>query len=233
MPEFHTATVESITQQADNQVLIELDVPREVWAEHRQPSQYIDFSLPDCEPWRGTIANRTGQEFFEILVKDKGGRSSRIALLQAGDSVQITEPMGPGFPIHAHRNFNIILACTGVAICAMRPVIQEILLARGEWGMVSLFYGEQNDLTIAFLNEQDKWREMRIDVYPSASRPADGTYWKGHVGYIQDNFPHIRPDISHAVAFLAGHDAMIREFSDVLLRAGMPMNMLITNIEGA
>ncbi|MCX6645024.1 MAG: hypothetical protein NTY09_01495 [bacterium] len=229
MPDLFTAKVESIAPMAEDQFFLLIDVPKEIWKEHRQPSQYIEISVPGHKPWRGTIANRTGQEFFEILVKDKGGRSHTIASLQPNDLIRISKPMGAGFPIHAHRNFNIILACSGVAICSMRPVIQEILLARGEWGRVSVFYGERTDLHIAFRQEQERWREAYIDVYLSASRPSEGIYWKGHVGYVQDYLMEIRPEIRNSVAFLAGHDEMIQGFSDVLLRMGMPMNMIILN----
>ena len=230
MPELFNAKVNSIIPQADDQVMLILDVPKEVWSEHRQPSQYVEFAVPDSEPWIGTIANRTAQEFFEILVKDKGGRSRYIASLKPDDIVQISKPTGPGFPILAYRRHNIILACAGVAICAMRPVIQEILLARGQWGLVSLFYGERTDHDVAFREEQERWRESWIDVYLSASRPAEGTYWKGHVGYVQDHLLELRPDIKDTIAFLAGPDGMIREFSDALLRIGMQENKIILNV---
>jgi sulfhydrogenase subunit gamma (sulfur reductase) len=229
MPDLFTATVESIIPMAEGQFFLTLVVPKEVWKEHRQPSQYIEISIPGHEPWRGTIANRTGQEFFELIVKDKGGRSHHIASLQPNDLIQISKPMGVGFPIHEFKNFNIILGCTGVAICSMRPVIQEILLARGVWGRVSLFYGEKTDLHIAFKEEQERWREAYIDVYLSASRPSAGIYWKGHVGYVQDYLMEIRPEIRNTVAFLAGHDEMVEDFTDVLMRMGMAMNMIILN----
>ncbi len=230
MPELFTAKIESIVPHAEDQVFMMLEVPPEVWESHQQPSQYIELVVEGQEPWRGTIANRTAMEHFEILVKDKGGRSRKIATLEPKSLIQISKPMGSGFPIHAYRNHNVIMGCSGVAICAMRPVIQEIMLYRGDWGRVHLFYGERTDHHFAFIQEQEWWREAKIDVHLSASRPADGSYWKGHVGYIQDNLPLVSPEIRNTVVFLAGLDAMIVDFTDSLLRMGMPMNMINLNV---
>lgn len=230
MTELFTAKIESIVPHAEDQVFMMLDVPPEVWGSHRQPSQYIELVLEGQEPWHGTIANHTEMEHFEFLVKDKGGRSHEIAMLEPKSLIQISKPMGSGFPIHAYRKHNVILGCSGVAICAMRPVIQEIMLYRGDWGRVDLFYGERTDHHFAFIEEREWWRESRIDVHLSASRPAEGSYWKGHVGYIQDNLEAVSPEIRNTVVFLAGLDAMIEDFTDSLLRMGMRMNMIILNV---
>jgi NAD(P)H-flavin reductase len=229
VPDLFKARVIDNFPSADDQTLLRLDVPTDVWSSHIWHSQYVELILPGMPPWHATIANRPGFELFEFLVKDAGERSHRITNLKADDELEISKPMGPGFPILAYRNHDVILAASGVAICAMRPMIQEIIINRADWGNVLLFYGERTADTFAFGEERELWREGLIDIYLSASRPGEGTTWKGHVGYVQDYLVQVKPEVKNTVAFLAGRNDMINDFTDVLLRMGMPINMIFLN----
>jgi len=226
---FYPAKIRSVEPAAEGQVFLMLDVPPEVWSQHKQPAQHVKLSLPGIEPWSGTIANRPGYEFFEFLVKDIGDRSHKIASLQSGDEINISLPAGPGFPVVAHRRHNLILAATGVAICAIRPVIMEILLSRRDWGRIFLFYGERTADKFAFIEERPMWAEYSIEIFLSASQPAEGTYFRGHTGYVQDKLVAEAPDIRNTVAFLAGKDGMIEGFTQELVRLGLNPNMIFLN----
>ncbi len=210
-------------------MLFVMDVPTDVWSEHIYPAQYVELVLEDMEPWHATIASRPGQPFFEFLVKDVGERSHRISSLEVGDEIGISKPKGKGFPLLAHRKHNLLMVCCGVAICAMRPVIQDVMLARSDWMRVMLFYGERTADRIVFPDEQEKWREMRIETFLSASHPAEGTYWRGHVGWVQDHIVEIMPETEQTVAFLAGKPEMIEEVSSLLGRMNMPPNRVFLN----
>ena len=229
MSELFPATVLSNQPAAEAQVLLTFDVPSEVWSAHIQPAQYVDIILPDMTPWRGTIANRPGMSRFEFLVKDVGDRSRRIASLAPGESVRITPPMGDGFPVLAYRRMDVVMAASGVAICAMRAVIDEILLQRTDWHRILVFYGERTADRFAFAEERERWREAGIDVFLTASRPSQGTYWRGHTGYVQDHIGEMMPDLHDAVAFVAGKDAMIAGVANVLTRLKLPDNRIVLN----
>ena len=228
--ELYPARVLSNQPAAEAQVILELEVPRDVWAAHLQPAQYVDFVLPDMLPWHATIANRPGREIFEFLVKDVGDRSHRIGSLVPGDEMQITLPMGEGFPVNAYRKIDIIMAASGVAVCAMRAVIEEILLARLEWHKIMLFYGERTADRFAFVEERERWREAGIDVHLSASRPSGGTHWLGHTGYVQDRIMQMEPETRDAVAFIAGKDGMIEGTKTAFSRLNLPENRIILNL---
>jgi len=230
MDDLYCAQVIEKRPVAEAQVLLTVDVPVEVWSAHLQPAQYVDLVLPGMGPWRATIASRQGQEFFEFLVKEVGERSRRIAALEPGEEIQISRPKGEGFPLLMHRRHNLILAACGVAICAMRPVILDILLARSDWGRVLLFYGERTADRFAFLDEQDKWREGKVEIFLSASRPAEGTQWKGHAGYVQDHILETAPDTRDTVAFVAGKDEMIDGVRLALGRLNLADNKIILNV---
>jgi NAD(P)H-flavin reductase len=230
MPESYPARVVTRIPAAEAQVLLTFEVPREVWSAHREPGQYVELAVGDMRPWHGTIANRPGRETFDFLVKDVGERSHIISGLEPGDDIGLSVPKGPGFPLNANRKCDILIACCGVAICAMRSVVEEILLARNDWGRVHLFYGERTADRFALMEEQELWRENRIEIFLSASRPAEGTYWRGHVGYVQDHLHEVRPDLKNAVAFLAGKDAMVSDFTAALTFMGMLPSRIFLNI---
>ncbi|HDS29440.1 MAG TPA: hypothetical protein ENN67_00200 [Firmicutes bacterium] len=229
MTEFHTARVLSNEPIAEAQAFITLEVPREIISAHREPGQWVDIVSGEMNPWHGTIANRPGRDRLDFLVKAVGERSGIISKLKPGDEIKISAPKGPGFPLNANRRCNVIMACCGVAVCAMRSLIEEILIARHDWRTVSLFYGERTADRFAFMEEMENWKENGIDIFLSASRPAEGTYWRGHVGYVQENLMEIKPDINGTIAFLAGKDAMIDEVSSILSVMGMPPNRIFLN----
>lgn len=230
MTDFYPAIVRMIEPSSEGQCFLTVDVPSQVWSCHTQPSQHVILSLPGIRPWTATIANRPGYEFFEFLVKDVGDRSHKVASLQPGDELEISIPEGPGFPVCAHRRQNIIMAATGVAICAMRPVIMEILLSRSDWRRVHLFYGERTADRFAFIQDREIWAQYSIEMYLSASKPSEGTYYRGHAGYVQHRLVEEAPDISNTVAYLAGKDGMIDEFTRELVRLGMTPNMIFLNL---
>ena len=230
MPDLFPARVKSSRPDAEAQTFMVLDTPREVWSVHNQPAQYVDFVLPDMPPWRGTIANRPGRETFDFLVKDAGVRSHRIATLAPGDELMLTRPAGAGFPVLAVRGMDILMICCGVAICAMRAVVEEILLARSDWGRVMIFYGERTADRFALIEERERWRESGIEVFLTASRPSVGTYWRGHVGYVQEHLAMVAPQVRNAVAFLAGKDGMLDDSGVVLERLGLPRNRILVNV---
>ena len=231
MPELYPARVLESRPEAESQVLLTFEVPKEVWSEHIQPAQYVELVVGGLNPWQGTVANRPGRETFDFLVKDVGERSHRIAGLSEGDEVLVSRPRGPGFPVEAFRRYDVILMAAGVAICAMRAVIEEILLNRTEWGKVLVFYGERTADRFAFGQERERWRESGIEVHLSASRPAEGTYWRGHAGYVQEHILEVSPDLREAVVFAAGKDGMIDGIRRVLGRLGLPPNRLLLNID--
>jgi NAD(P)H-flavin reductase len=137
--------------------------------------------------------------------------------------------MGDGFPVLAYRRMDVIMAACGVAICAMHAVIDEILSARSEWNAIHVFYGERTADRFAFIEERERWREVGIDVHLAASRPAEGTYFRGFAGYVQDCILETLPETSNTVAFVAGKDAMVDGVRASLERLYLPSNRIILN----
>ena len=116
------------------------------------------------------------------------------------------------------------------AIGSIRAVVEEILLRRQDFGMVDVFYGERNADWFAFTEERERWRESSINVHMTASRPAEGTYWRGYTGYVQDLMLETLKDLRNSVAFLAGARGMIQDATTVLVRLGLPENRILSNI---
>ena len=229
MAETYTARVHYLLPEAERQFFLSINVPPEVSASHIQPAQFVKMSPPDQKPVSITIANRPGRERFEFLVKDQGERSHGLVSLNKGDELNITTPMGPGFPISQHKGKDIILGANGVAVSAVRAVIEEILLARSDYGKVAFFYGERTGAHFAFLNEHANWVEGGIQLHLCASRPVEGGTWQGPVGYIQDNIERVAPEVRNTVAFIVGSDNMMTLCRETLGRMGLPPNEVYLN----
>ncbi|MFH1676093.1 MAG: hypothetical protein ABIC40_03625 [bacterium] len=230
MQGYHKVKIISNQPAAENQVFLTLEVPPEVLRAHIQPGQFTRIALSQMEPWSATIANRPGRDNFEFLVKDVGPRSHRISQFQPGDELLMSLPEGEGFPINAYRRTDIILMASGVAICAMRSIIEEILLQRLEWDDVHLFYGERHSERFAFIDEQVQWRESGIEVHLCASQPSTGSHWAGLVGYVQDYIRDFVTDFRNCAAFIAGPDDMVEDCVNELDRLGLPESKVFLNL---
>jgi NAD(P)H-flavin reductase len=221
MTETYKGKLASIANVAMRQFFIEIDAPSEVIDAHVFPAQFVRIGPVDHKLVSITIANRPGRDKFEFLVKNQGERSHALTTLSPGDEVELTRPIGPGFPVAQFRHHNLILGCNGVAISAVRGVLEEILLARREYGKVILIYGERSGEHFAFLEEFEILKENGIEILLTASKPSVGPAWMGLTGYVQDILEQIPFDVKGTVAFIVGSNDMMNESRGVLERIGM------------
>lgn len=229
MSGINTAKITSNHRIAESQYFMAVDVPQEVLAGYKYPAQYVRLGV-DGEPDISiTIANRPGRDHLEFLIKDKGEKSHKLAMKTSGDFLNITKPLGPGFPVSMHKHRDIVLCANGVAISAVRSVIEEIMISRLEYGRVTFFYGERTADHVAFHEEHGYWKERGIELYISVSQPYLGSGWAGQTGYLQEHIEIVSPDLTNAVAFVVGSDGMMNDTRDMLERLGLSGNRIYVN----
>jgi NAD(P)H-flavin reductase len=159
-----------------------------------------------------------------------GGRfADTLRRLGPGDTVEVSRPLGPGFPLVEARGRNVWLVGVGSGIAALRPVV-EVLLAEPEaWGKLHLIFGTRGPGHIPFLEDLERWRQRGIDVILTASRAHDGEAWSGHRGYVQDLLLHLAPEMGEAVIFACGMPSMIESVRGAAAKLGLDPGRVITN----
>ncbi len=86
-------------------------------------------------------------------------------------------------------------------------------MRRTEFGRVVLFFGARRVEDLAYRKSFDTWKGSGVEVEPTLSRPADGS-WEGRKGYVQLALAEAKVDPTRSSAFIAGgkdFNAAVRE----------------------
>jgi anaerobic sulfite reductase subunit B len=191
--------------------------------------QYVEVRADGERPACFAIASGPEQPgAVELLVKEGEGVAGRLYAAVPGDTVEVSEPKGPGFPKTDLLGRNVILIGVGSGMAPLRSVIQSILAARHEYGeRVMLIYGARTPFHIPFRTEIAKWR-AQIEVYKAMSRPAD-TDWRGYVGYVQHIVEGLDLPRENAIACVCGMPPMVAAVKERLAALGIPEDDVYLN----
>jgi NAD(P)H-flavin reductase len=164
---------------------------------YTRPGQYVEIGGGE-DPAIYAMArgpSRSRGE-LELLVKKR----ARIAGLEAGAEVQISMPVGAGFPVAEVQGRPAILVGVGTGIAPLRALLHELDAPS------TLYYGHRDEPEFAYGDELDKMTE----VIRVASAP--GPDWRGLVGRVQDALrDRPPPRLAGAVAFVCGPEEMVVE----------------------
>jgi NAD(P)H-flavin reductase len=206
--------------------LFQLGLPAEVAAGYTTPGQFVKARAGAAEGFFA-LASAPDHGHAEILVKRGGAVADALCELGSGDEIEVSAPIGKGFPVSEARGRGVILCGAGSGIAPLRAVVQHVVARRDEFGPVTLFHGQRASEDFAFAREHEAWASARISVVTVCSRPLDG--YAGLTGYVQDALAHVRPDTRDAVAFLTGMKGMILAVTEQLVGLGMPRERIYLN----
>lgn len=111
-----------------------------------------------------------------------------------------------------------IFLATGTGYAPVRAMLQE-MAAQGATGPVWLYWGGRLP---ADLYDAVEFPGLDLRYVPVLSRA--GADWTGRRGHVQDAVLADHPDLSGAVVYACGSDAMIHSARERLLAAGLPAN---------
>jgi NAD(P)H-flavin reductase len=204
--------------------------PGSLYSEHRHPGQYVAVRLPEAErPGHLAIASAPGDPHFEFLVRGGGRFADALRGLRPTDTVEVSHPTGPGFPLAAARGRDLWMVAAGSAVAALRPVVRMVLAARPDYGRARFLFGVRGHNHVPFKDEMESWKAGGIEVHLAASRPGQSDARTGHHGYVQDLLLALSPDLRGAVVFACGMAPMIEALRTVSTRLGLAGARLFTN----
>lgn len=195
---------------------------------HCAPGQYLLLGLPGHGEGYFGIASTPGIQpgQLELLVRAGTPLTDALIALSPGAEVQLGPIEGRGFPVEAARGRHLLLFGTGSGIGPLRSVLEWVLRKREAAGAITLYFGARTPDGFAYLSELARWRAEGIEVIQTVSQPGDSG-WTGLTGYVQHHVP--RADLSGAVAFLCGHEEMVKGVREVLVLRGLPPERIFTN----
>jgi len=180
---------------------------------------------------------------WEFLVKKTENNSW---LTSATSSIEISQPMGNGFPMKENLEGykydfptqNLLLFATGSGIAPIRSAIESGMLniaPPGSGGRTcTLYYGVRTPDDLSYVSKFPEWESLGVQVVPVISRPdlpcESGTVWNGRTGYVQNALEEDGVPIPrNSGALLCGVKGMCESVRGMLMEANMFEGRILTN----
>ena len=140
-------------------------------------------------------------------VRIAGNVTQALARKKVGDQIGLRGPYGSSWPVDACRGNDVVIACGGVGLAPLRPVIYHIINHREDYGRVILLYGARTPGDLLYDDEYAAWREARIEVEVTVDiGDAD---WRGHIGVVPVLFYRLRLNAPRTRVLTCGPEIMI------------------------
>lgn len=192
---------------------------------HTAPGQFVTVHLEGHKPAYFALASVPGQP-VELLVKVQGDAAEELADARPGAQVEISEPIGHGFPLDPSDTRPLLVLATGSGLSAVRPVI-EAEVARGLPREVTLLYGVYTPDHVSYPERLKAWRAAGVRAHVVVS--DDVPDWDGLTGFVQQAAQELGFVKPGRVVLLCGYPAMVNEAKALWLAAGADGADLLTN----
>ncbi|BDG08768.1 ferredoxin reductase domain-containing protein [Anaeromyxobacter paludicola] len=203
---------------------VSLQLPPALARSHERPGQVVKLRAPSGESYFALASAPRADGRVDLLVK-RGGRvaDAVVAAAAPGALLDVSPPIGKGFPVEEARGRDVLLFAAGSGIAPIRAVVQHLVSRRAEVRRVTLFYGQRHGSEFAYVREHLDWERagVRVVLCPSGEDDA----WPGLRGRVQEvartlAFGGSAP--GESVAFVSGMTSMVDDVRATLAEAGVP-----------
>ena len=206
--EFLALPIASAREIAADQTLFTFDWPTAYARAYTTPGQFVKLAHGEAKPGFYVLASHPGESPAHLLIKESSEATAALRRLPAGTVLNMTAPMGKGFPLDKAKGKEVLLLAAGSGIAAIRPVLGYIQRHREAFGPVHLLYGERGAERFAFQEDLAGWAADGIAVHCCVSGPANGAAF-GKKGYVQEILGSLALDTANTVGFICGMENMV------------------------
>jgi NAD(P)H-flavin reductase len=158
-----------------------------------------------------------------------GNVTHAASRLKVGDTIGIRGPFGSSWPVQQLEGMDIFIACGGIGLPPLRPVLYHIIRHREKYGKVTLLYGARASKNLLYPEEYDSWRKANIDVEVSVDRGDDS--WNGRVGVVPMWFYSFLIDAHKTAVLTCGPEIMIHFVIYEALARRIPSERIFVSLE--
>lgn len=195
-----------------------------------RPGQFNMLGFPGIGEAPISFSGLDGNGDIEHTIRAVGMATHFLERMQKGGEVLLRGPYGTGWPMESLRGKDVLLIAGGVGLAPIRPVINEIMKSRSDFGEVSLLYGSRNEKGLLFTDEYQQWQKS-IQVHITVDELTGTTPWKYNVGLITVLLDNVRFNADNTVAFVCGPEIMMRFICRGLMFKGVPASRLFVSLE--
>jgi NAD(P)H-flavin reductase len=192
------------------------------------PGQVAVLSVEGEEPAYFAFASAPEDRELEVLVKCKVGASTRIFEMQPGDSVQLVNVVGHGFPLDSRAGKDLVFVAMGIGVAPLRSALRHVLKRKKDFGQLVVLYGARTPADFCYQSEVESWEEAGVELRQVISKP-DGHDWSGPTGYVQSLLDNVLPQLSSPVALICGSLEMLQQTKERLSAMGFAKDEILTN----
>ena len=194
-----------------------------------QAGQCVKISSPAGHESTFAIASEPEEKrFIEFLIKDhEAGAAHELCRIKIGNQIKIGQPFGRGYPMERFKGKDILLVGMGSGLSPLRSLLKSLLRREHQFGKIIFLYGARTPEDIPFKNEFDLWSK-KIDLRLAISKPLSPH--SGFLGRVTHLLPKLNlPDVKNMVVCVCGHRTMQEEVTNLLERAGISKENVLTN----
>jgi NAD(P)H-flavin reductase len=174
-----------------------------------QPGQFNMLYLPGIGEAAISLSSDPGSSgSLAHTIRTAGNVTQALARRPVGSQVGVRGPFGSAWPLEACKGQDLILACGGVGLAPVRPVLYHIVRHRADHGRVILLYGARSPGDLLYAGEFDSWREAGIEVEVTVD--IGDRDWQGNIGVVPVLFYRLRLNAPRSWLFTCGPEVMIR-----------------------
>jgi len=221
------AKLVSVTPATKAAVLIRIEArPPALFDLYKAPGMSIRVKLPGAGTELVPLASRPGERSFEVLVA-KDSPLGKVALaLKPGADIEISAPVGMGFPLFDFRRHDVYLCGFGIGMGPVRAALLAAIQERGAFNRLRVLCEGRYLEEIPFREEFPAWQRADARVYQILARPDMGKWKKGEGAYLHDNLRQLEPDAAKSVIFACGPSDMLQGVQGVAREARVPPEKL-------
>jgi NAD(P)H-flavin reductase len=211
---------------------LRIDPGPRVAATYESPGQYVEVRA-EGETGYFVLASEPGDSAWDLVMKSGGGASDVLLRMTAGGALEVTGPIGAGFPMAEVRGRPLVVVLGGVGVAAGRPLVRR-RLRDGDAARTWVFVATRRRDESALEDDLEAWARAGVAVTVCLSQGTDadegGRFVLGRVPDVLRAFAASHPGaITSAVVFSVGTASMAETLREVAPSLGIRAEDVLTN----
>jgi NAD(P)H-flavin reductase len=200
--------------------------------EYSSPGQYVEVRAGEGSGYF-VLASEPRRDPWELIMRSGGGASDVLLASPIGTDVEVTSPIGHGFPMAAVRGRRLVVALGGTGLAAARPLVGERVSA-GDAHRTAMLVGARTSREVALVEDLRRWADAGVLVTVCLSQGDAGALSlpaaPGHVPDVLRSIAAHSPTMAAgALLFAVGPESMIEALRDAAAGVGISREDVLTN----
>ena len=188
---------------------LQLDDSPDAAAYRFLPGQFNMLYMPGFgEAAISISSDPDSQSTLAHTVRVAGNVTQALSRMQVGQQILLRGPFGTSWPVDQLRGCDVIIACGGVGLAPLRPVIYHVINHRADYGRIRVLYGARTPSDLLYTKEYDDWRSRDIEVDVTVDLGDDD--WRGRIGVVPALFERLRVSAAQTRVLTCGPEIMMR-----------------------